>query len=199
VAADASLVLDALDAQGRGLRVRFIRTRDRLRHEVALVSPGGERMLLRSIEGDDQDRWPESPPFQQATRHEVEAGRPAALLVGMAGRSHWSASVEADAAQRRLIFDVACRLSEPAGRLGSAYEAAAAIERRGEQIVFSSSQGLPRCQIVLQVESGAKVRWDSPERFAIDAAALSAGIGTVRWRYALKWSPFRETSARNGR
>jgi hypothetical protein len=45
-----------------------------------------------------------------------------ALLVGMAGRSHWSVSVEPETAANTLLFDVACRVQQPPIWLGSSYQ-----------------------------------------------------------------------------
>jgi hypothetical protein len=76
---------------------------------------------LASVEGSPEEEWPASPPFQ-ALEVAERTGRPVALLVGMAGKSHWSASVELDPRARSLRFDVACRVrEEDAGSLGSTY------------------------------------------------------------------------------
>ncbi len=83
--------------------------------------------MLASEEGSDQDEWPPSPPLQQLHVEDRAGGGRVALLVGMAGQSHWSLSVEALPALRQLVFDAACRLGGSAdsrsGRLGSGYRA----------------------------------------------------------------------------
>ncbi|MFM7073965.1 MAG: hypothetical protein ACKO38_19435 [Planctomycetota bacterium] len=76
------------------------------------------RSLLESCEGQSGDIWPASPPLQQLlVESRAEAGQ-VALLVGMAGRSHWSLSVEPLADRIGFRFDAACRLSGPPEWLG---------------------------------------------------------------------------------
>ena len=63
---------------------------DRYAHHVSLVHGDQEQVLLNSEEGDEHAAWPPSPPLQQVTLEDHgEEGR-VLLLVGMAGRSHWS-------------------------------------------------------------------------------------------------------------
>ena len=78
-------------------------------------------MLLASVEGTAAEPWPASPPFQQAHLESRPGGRQVVLLVGMAGSSHWSASVEIDPASDAALFDVACRMHGRADWLGSRY------------------------------------------------------------------------------
>jgi hypothetical protein len=97
---------------------------DRWRHTVTVA----DGVHLASIEGpadpDGDPRWPASPVFTEVSLVDV-GGRPAILGVGLAGRSHFSASVTAHPDQPdTLLFDVACRLHEPPGSLGSTYTAA---------------------------------------------------------------------------
>ncbi len=101
-----------------------------------------------------------------------DAGREVALLVGMAGKSHWSASVEIDASQPRVLFDVACRVrtGEPGPLLSSYREilpppaVPLAIElghRFGPAVI--EQDGETRVRIRAQVDSEAcpqTVRWD---------------------------------------
>lgn len=49
------------------------------------------------------------------------AGLPRAMLVGMAGTGHWSASVEVVEAGAAILFDIACRLRGPTPSLRSTY------------------------------------------------------------------------------
>ena len=92
------------------LRVRFTWQGDRFAHEVSVLNDGSWQPALASVEGTPQDDWPPSPPFQSLHIEHREDGRTLALLVGMAGKSHWSASIEIDAEARAVLFDVACRL-----------------------------------------------------------------------------------------
>lgn len=65
------------------------------------------------------ERWPASAVVTEVSRIEIAAG-PALLAVGRAGRSHFSLSVAATE-DDRLLFELACRLHEPPGWLGSVY------------------------------------------------------------------------------
>ncbi len=78
-------------------------------HRIALVVGSELHELLASVEGDDREVFPPSPPLQQWALTELGGGKQAALLMGMAGRSHWSLSVEPGAAERLIRFEVACR------------------------------------------------------------------------------------------
>jgi hypothetical protein len=107
------------------LQVEFFRRGDRVAHR--LVYRGS--LLAESIEGTPDEDWPASPPYQEVHFEstklpEREAPCPIALLVGMAGRSHWSASV-APAAANEIAWDVACRLHGPPAWLGAQYRFAA--------------------------------------------------------------------------
>ncbi len=109
------------DARGRYLKVRFFQLGDRYAHGVWLVDGGNETALLDSLEGDDYTDWPPSPPLQQLTVEDRPDGSRVLLLVGMAGTSHWSLSVEPHPSEPALLFDAACRIKGACTRLGSQY------------------------------------------------------------------------------
>ncbi len=79
-------------------------------------------VLGESIEGDDSDVWPPSPPLQQLSRESVNDDH-VILGVGAAGKSHWSISVEVVASDsgEGLKYDLACRCKSPPSWLGSSY------------------------------------------------------------------------------
>jgi hypothetical protein len=93
---------------------------DRWEHRVKV---DGE-LVAQSVEGTtdgDDPKWPASPVFVELSQL-VIGGRPAILAVGLAGRSHFSASVvPAPALPDTLLFEIACRLQEEPMRLGSTY------------------------------------------------------------------------------
>jgi hypothetical protein len=106
-----------------GLRVRFFWRDDRYAHEIAVQEDGRWRVALVSVEGSPLEDWPASGPFQ-SLHVERRDDSAVALLVGMAGKSHWSASCQIDPAAPRVTFDVACRVrTAEAGFLGSTYRA----------------------------------------------------------------------------
>jgi hypothetical protein len=107
--------------EGGGLRIVFHRRGDRYGHTIEAIADGRVRAVLKSIEGDAAEPWPASPPFQQLHFEERPGGKRVALLVGMAGTSHWSASVEFDPLEGVAVFDVACRMRAKPEWLGSQY------------------------------------------------------------------------------
>jgi hypothetical protein len=126
---------------------------DRWRH-VVLVDG---RPWAASLEGraDDRDAaWPCSPPLVELTSTATPRGE-AILGVGLAGRSHFSASVApAPDLPDTLVFEIACRIREQPGWLGSTYE------RGGERVLVTAPQaaaGLP-----------ATVRWT----YAVDRGGV---------------------------
>jgi hypothetical protein len=178
--------IEAIDSQRQGLRVQFTKELDRLAHTISVVC--GEQVvpLLRSCEGTDQQEFPPSPPAQQIAIQEIDK-RQVALLVGMAGRSHWSASVESYPTDRRLNFDVACRVN-PSERvsLSSTYQvlSPATAELRSGELHFD----VAGAQCVLRPISIGSV--ELPEislqsnSFEIRPAQRQDGT-TTRWGYEL--------------
>ena len=142
--------------------VVFARAGDRWDHELRLA----DGRVWRSVEGPTSEagdpRWPASPPLVEVSLAATNDGT-AILGVGRAGRSHYSLCVTPclDLADT-LHFDVACRIQEPAGWLGSTY-------RPTGEIVPSS----------LPTEVPATVRWSytvGPEGIRGRAAAGSVAV-----------------------
>jgi hypothetical protein len=98
------------------LRVEFVRQADRWMHAIGILQNGNFIRLLESVEGKPDDVWPVSPPLQEL-HFEQRPGMRVALLVGHGERNHWAASVEANAEENLLRFDVAARVPD-AGALG---------------------------------------------------------------------------------
>jgi len=96
---------------------------DRWRHEVRLPATAWHSLEAAGPTGDP--RWPDSPAIVELSRVEV-ADRPAIVGVGLAGRSHFSLSVVPHPHREdTLVFEIACRIVEPPGWLGSSYRTAA--------------------------------------------------------------------------
>jgi hypothetical protein len=163
---------EAIEAIGPGglcLRVEFIWRGDRYRHLISVVDVNGQTTpLLESVEGTPSDDWPPSPPLQSLSIAKLSDGRHAALLVGMAGGSHWSASVEPMPGEAELLFDLACRHSKPPARLGSRY-------RR-------LSDGPEKATI-----RGEEARvTQEGEMVVVVPAVVTAAEGTARWKFAVR-------------
>lgn len=176
--------------EGGGLRVVFRRLSDRFAHRVEWMDRGGVIPLIESIEGAADEDWPASPPLQELHFERREGGIQLALLVGRAGASHWSMSIELDPAAAKISFDVACRVRAAPGRLGSRYrrlDVAADHAGRGEQHPLSTLElsecwrlwpagaERPNCRLCCNQSEFAF----EPER------PHSRWPQTVRWQYAL--------------
>lgn len=128
--------LSAIEANEKGVRVRFFRQEDRYCHAVDAIVRGRIIPLLESIEGDASHTWPPSPPFRDLQCRSGAGGT--AFLTGAAGKSHWSASIQAtnevsaySAADdsistgipkySHLLFEVACRFRLTPHWIGSSY------------------------------------------------------------------------------
>jgi hypothetical protein len=67
------------------------------------------------------DTWPASPVITEVTPTEA-MGHPALVAIGLAGRSHFSASLTASQAEEdSILVEVACRAQEAPKWLGSTY------------------------------------------------------------------------------
>ena len=164
--------IEALVARGGGARIVFARVGDRIAHRVELADAGAEggwRGVAASIEGTSDEEWPVSPPFQELHVEERGAEGRVALLVGRAGGSHWSASIEFDGEGAEARFDIACRATRPPAWFGSQYE-------------LSAPRGGEASCVALSAECVVGARGDSviisPEGHE------GAWPRTVRWAYA---------------
>jgi len=117
---------------------------DRWGHRVAV----GGSLVGESVEGSDGDmgdpRWPASPVLTEVMPTEA-AGRPAIVGVGLAGRSHFSASFTPHpAVTDAVLVEIACRVQEQPGRLGSTYRTADGRLVRLAPLGEPHSDALPR-------------------------------------------------------
>jgi hypothetical protein len=177
------------------LRVRFWLAEDRYAHEIWLAVAGEWMAVLASVEGSPSEDWPASPPFQSLHCAELGTANQSALLVGMAGKSHWSASIELDPAGDCARFDIACRVrGATAPGLSSTYRTMPGVSARqahegklefnapslvkvNMSLQLSSPQESPRASF--EIVEG-KVRIVANDLAAIDSSR------TVRWRYTLR-------------
>jgi hypothetical protein len=183
----SSSTLDALDSAGNGLRVTFFWRVDRYAHRIERIEGGVAVPLIDSIEGSDLDRWPSSPPLQQLSIENLPDGRTVALLVGMAGSSHWSLTAERDANDIALLFDVACRVKEEGAVLGSAYRSLVWNELAEGGVLLHRPGGIGRPVVMEPIFVDLN---SPPPRLEADAGAMRlrvdgeiASSQTVRWKY----------------
>lgn len=172
------------------LRVGFEQAGDRHAHWIEVgddAAGGGRKRWLESIEGTASESWPPSPALQSLHVEERENQVQVALLVGMAGGSHWSMSVEADASRGQLTFDVACRTRNVPEFLGSSYRAISlpAGDRDDRRLRWSLANEI--VELELDSSAGQAGAECHAERLTIAPKLVAAaGPRTYRWRYCLR-------------
>lgn len=170
------------------LRIAYEKQGDRYAHRILFVDSSGDTTLLESVESAEDVPWPDSPPLQDFEIEPRGSSEKVALLVGMAGTSHWSASVEVQRGQ--LHFDIACRLRHTPSQLGSTYQVRDAKISEGNDGAFAihSADGktvelTPHQEFSTQVELLEDNRvWIGPENTETELPA------TVRWQYSLRFA-----------
>lgn len=184
--------LDSAIRDGCGLRITFDWRADRYGHELACLVDRQPSRLLISLEGNAQERWPASPPFQQLSIEARADGSQVALLVGMAGKSHWSGSVRVAPDRPRLEFDIACLAREVPRLVGSCY----AMEREPSegdtaQLSFSLADGRAAFLTVGSIaEAPLGQIQTAGSRVVIRGTAAAAALPqTIRWNYAVEIGP----------
>lgn len=177
-----------------GLRLEFRRTVDRFAHQLWAIADGQSELLLTSQEGTADDIWPSSPPLQELHLESRPGGCELALLVGMAGHSHWSLSAELEPAAGSLAFDVACRIRDGAGPLGSRYQTEQVWRWSLEPTVLTcTALGRNyRIEVDREVVPDGRMVLPSSGLVMVEptlAKGASAAPRTVRWRYVVTMSP----------
>jgi hypothetical protein len=178
--------LNAIGAAEVGLQVRFVWHQDRHAHTISLVVDGRPVTVLESVEGSSVEDWPPSPPLQQLSVEELRPETQVALLVGMAGKSHWSMSVEPASDRVAFVFDVACRSRGGVEQIGSRYLLLAdKLNSKGDHDATIGVEGRSiqlRCD--RQGATAATVK-DDPSGVRIEPTVINSD-GTTRWRYTIE-------------
>jgi hypothetical protein len=203
-----------LQISAAGVTVRFTPSGDRFAQRIEIGSETGLQGVLEAVDEWPSaaevaeaevasvermaaaDDWPPSPPLQDVHLEERPDGRQLALMVGRAGASHWSISCELAPAAGELLFDVACRIKEPAPWLGSTYQLPSGVAYHGDAVGGELLCGENLlCRIV--AAANCKVVWNEDARGLIFRPVVSAeelGIDspgsfprTIRWGYKLEF------------
>ncbi len=196
---EAAQSLTALDETGSGLALTFEWCDDRWAHAVEVVLNGEPAAALRSLEDDIHADWPASPPFQQLSIELLEGRGRVGFLVGMAGKNHWSGSVEALPRERALVFDIACRTNAAQGCnehfLGSSYAAelpfhlqdgACEMMRNQSSRLLFSAEALPgEAAQICRLEQTRLACQPTPCRNEKNSPPGAARSSTIRWKYRL--------------
>ena len=164
-----------------GIEAVFERSDDRIAHTIRLGSGTAAQPLLISHEGHGEQPWPASPPLQQLHLEERPGDVQVALLVGMAGSSHWSMSCEADPHAKTLTFDVAVRVKRSIQKLGSLYRVVRGIEWDAETHCLAS-----HCEVHYDA---ATTQLDCEQGIFLRPIELPADVPTtVQWRYVIAFT-----------
>jgi hypothetical protein len=176
--------------EGGGLGVRFVFREDRYAHEVWFDDGSAWACILQSVEGSPSEAWPASPPWQSLHLESRSDGRQLALLVGMAGKNHWSASIELDPAKAQVHFDIACRVrGAERGPLASRYRALGSVGwLDAKSATFSLAAATDKTLRLTLDERFGAMRLDSAAECLnlIAAAQPAATTETIRWGYTLE-------------
>ena len=176
--------------RGRCLLASFHWHLDRFAHTIGLLEDERLIPVLASHEGAPQDDWPLSPAFQEASLETGSGGSQCVLLVGMAGTSHWSASVEADPSAAVLHYDIACRINRAPSKLGSRYRSMTLAElTHPQQVQIKIADSV----VLLHAEELGDFRFQvAPTENGVDVRATPITDDfpqTVRWKYSVRlWS-----------
>jgi hypothetical protein len=181
-----------------GIRVVFFRAGDRYAHRVEVwdARQGAWCSEWESVEGTPDEGWPASPPLQQLHVEQRPEGK-VALLIGMAGRTHWSAAVEVvrvggvPSGPRIIRFDVAARVSQGnRGTDGIGRHLTSTYRRNSRQA--NEGAGERQASIRLEVSGGpisAESETCNAELRVIrpgDPPPHACTATTVAWRYAFE-------------
>lgn len=195
-ASTPAMGLPPIEVAGESFRLNFTRRGDRLSHAILHQDgDGNTHAILQSVEGTSAEDWPASSALQNLSVEELTPGQPVALLVGMAGKSHWSASVERLHEGNGWLWDMACRVSAFPQFLGSTYQVSkGSIE--GGRFAFSvpgTSQrfALLVTPIAIAGKSPAQATCceltTEETQFRLSACTLPiTGPTTFRWKYRVE-------------
>jgi len=192
---DAPTQLETVAVNGASLRCITTRVADRYRLAVEIVTTGEAVAALSSVDAAVDQPWPLTPPWQELHVHAAADGR-VLMLVGRAGKSHWSMSVTAEYDRPALIFDVACRLREPPDFLGTTYQLSRTDflfrpnsegEVRTELEIQPTAAGSPSLLLkVDEIAGAASATIDiTDDQLIIRAPQPTQPHATVRWKYRL--------------
>lgn len=170
---------------GTVIEAVYRRGEDRFQHGIRGRIGEDPAWLLQSCEGDGLQDWPCSPPIQQLVAERLPDGSPALLGVGMAGKSHWSASIHRGDSNDGILFDFACRFSLTPKFLGSSYRIHPQSEYR-----WSSSRlviRLDHLAVEVQVLGQARLAVDEDRVLVIKPLVDPNPFpATARWCYRMR-------------
>jgi hypothetical protein len=182
--------IESIGDDGVGLFVGFARRLDRVGHVVSLVEGEKCTPLFASLEGDDQDDWPPSPPLQEVHIEKRDKNL-VAMLVGMAGDSHWSVAMDPMAGGVGITVAVACRLKQHPVQIGSRYgnliEGLSPQTDSEGRIVWQLGEHRVAIEVVSLSEYPTPETPYDPQGFEIKASINEEPFPkTIQWRYLIR-------------
>ena len=182
-------VIEAIGSDDTGLRATLAWVEDRYVQYIDWVAGTQTFRLMESVEGTADDVWPPSPVLQTLSVENRSQQRQVALMMGMAGKNHWSVSIENDPQERKLTFDVACRIAEASSKLGTQYRTSSAITLLAEDHGVEVTVAGRRCQVMLESTGGRGesdvIRHRNGIIRIIPTKELSTFPDTICWKYSL--------------
>ncbi len=178
----------SITSNNGSLRVNFAWSTDRFAHTIEWRDEADNwQVVLKSLEGTPDNAWPPSPPFQEVEPHVGGSGLTCLLAVGLAGTSHWSASIEEilqvgqPSNESKIRFDVACRLKGAATTLESTYTVSDLLQvDSSEPLTYITPNGRRlRLDSTCDVEAGSSTIAFRPQ------PSPTTEPTTVRWMYDL--------------
>ncbi len=176
------------------LSVRYSKLRDRLSHTIGIGVGDDYLPLLESIEGSEEQPWPESPPMQQMVKECFTPGTSPVLLgVGMSGNGHWSTAIKSPH-DEQLKFDIACKNSKSSTFLGSQYRVLTHVQqslRLNAIELLLDPKKLPTNFVVPRIEFDVSIGQlelsNAERRICVSPNSVSSSIQTHRWCYAISF------------
>ncbi|MEC9003189.1 MAG: hypothetical protein VX644_07430 [Planctomycetota bacterium] len=178
-------VLNSVSADGTGLRVTLEWHEDRYHHRIERVTGNLVTPLAEAPQTAMAADEYEQPVLQQLAVESRGVDRYVALGVGMSGQSHWSMSIETVPESRKIIFDIACRLTEPVANLCSCYQLAAPVTEVAPTHCELNVLGHP-CRIEVDTTAQSEIlqlKYEADLLQLIPQISPADMPQTVRWRY----------------
>jgi hypothetical protein len=144
--------------------------------------------LLQSVTSAKETIWPSFPPLQELAQ-ESHSDTEVLLGVGMAGKSHWSVSVDRrqEPHQPAMVFDFACRLSGSPAFLGACW-----MLGEGLNAMPPASLDLPlqvrqyeTTIVTLTPTNHTSLRLEGDQVQVIPEPGMGLLQGTVRWGFRI--------------
>lgn len=181
-----SSVLIAGDPQQLAIKFIAHKIDDRFQSTLSIIKFGEEHPLMSSVEGDGQQPWPPSPPFQECLEQRIGEDT-IVLATGMAGKTHWSMSVEADDSPA-LVCDVACRTGTPPTEVGSQFVIQLEEVETDKDALLIRGQAFTARVVTLPVDeiSATIATQTDPTGVVIRPTFEDSALPcTIRWKYRL--------------